>query len=279
MENKINLHTHSTFCDGKNSPEEMVLSAIQKKFTILGFSSHTMYPFASDWHIAPREHQAYVNEIHRLAEKYQSQIQILCGFECDYIPSFSIPEKSHFGNLNPDYLIGAVHYLECPNGNFTVDDSTENVKEGIFNLYKNDGKEVVRQYFDLQRQMLKKGSFEIWAHPDLVRKRNGILKFFSEEESWYKEELIETAKVAAKSDIVVEINTGAIARGTMDDLYPSYQFLEILHNYKIPVCVNSDCHNAPDLDAAFDRAYNTARKIGYKELNYPLGNKIISIKL
>ena len=111
MENKINLHTHSTFCDGKNSPEEMVLSAIQKNFTILWFSSHTMYPFASDWHIVPREHQAYVNEIHRLAEKYQSQIQILCGFECDYIPSFSIPEKSHFGNLNPDYLIGAVHYL------------------------------------------------------------------------------------------------------------------------------------------------------------------------
>ena len=279
MENKINLHTHSTFCDGTNSPEEMVLSAIQKNFTILGFSSHTMYPFASDWHIAPREHQAYVNEIHRLAEKYQSQIQILCGFECDYIPSFSIPEKSHFGNLNPDYLIGAVHYLECPKGNFTVDDSSENVKEGIFNLYKNDGKEVVRQYFDLQRQMLKKGSFEIWAHPDLVRKRNGILKFFSEDESWYKEELIETAQVAAKSDVVVEINTGAIARGTMDDLYPSYQFLEILHNYKIPVCVNSDCHNAPDLDAAFDRAYDTARKIGYKELNYPLGNKIISIKL
>ncbi|MCR4742391.1 MAG: histidinol-phosphatase [Treponema sp.] len=279
MKNKINLHTHTNFCDGKNSPEEMVLSAIQKNFTILGFSGHSMYPFASDWHIAPREHEAYVKEIRRLAEKYKSQIKILCGFECEYIPSFSIPEKTHFGELNPDYLIGALHYLETPQGNFTVDDSTENVKEGLEKLYKNNGKEVVCQYFDLQRQMLKKGNFEIWAHPDLVRKRNGILKFFSEDENWYKEELLETAKVAAKTDVIVEINTGAIARGAMDDFYPSYQFLEILHDYKIPVCVNSDCHNAPDLDTAFDRAYDRARKIGYKELNYPIGKEIITIKL
>ena len=77
---KINLHTHTSFCDGKNSPEEMILSAIQKGFTALGFSGHSLFPFARSWHIAPREFSLYEKEILRLKEKYSSQIQILLGY-------------------------------------------------------------------------------------------------------------------------------------------------------------------------------------------------------
>ena len=34
---KQNLHTHSIYCDGNNTIEEMALEAIQKGFTVLGF--------------------------------------------------------------------------------------------------------------------------------------------------------------------------------------------------------------------------------------------------
>ena len=37
MSTKANFHTHSKFCDGKNTAEEMVLAAIDKGFTVLGF--------------------------------------------------------------------------------------------------------------------------------------------------------------------------------------------------------------------------------------------------
>ena len=63
---KCNYHTHTTFCDGKASPEETARIAFEKKFDILGFSGHSMYPFSSDWHIASREHSAYCAEIERL---------------------------------------------------------------------------------------------------------------------------------------------------------------------------------------------------------------------
>ena len=33
-----NLHQHSTFCDGKNTPEEIVLAAIDKGFDVIGFN-------------------------------------------------------------------------------------------------------------------------------------------------------------------------------------------------------------------------------------------------
>lgn len=33
-----NFHTHTIFCDGKNTPEEIVLAEIEKRFSALGFS-------------------------------------------------------------------------------------------------------------------------------------------------------------------------------------------------------------------------------------------------
>ncbi len=35
-----NFHTHTVFCDGRNTPEEVVLSAIEKGFSAIGFSGH-----------------------------------------------------------------------------------------------------------------------------------------------------------------------------------------------------------------------------------------------
>ena len=39
------LHVHTTYCDGKNTPEEMVLAAIDKGLVRLGFSGHAYQSF------------------------------------------------------------------------------------------------------------------------------------------------------------------------------------------------------------------------------------------
>ncbi len=279
MQEKINFHTHSVFCDGKNTLEEIITSAIQKDFTVLGFSGHSLYPFAETWHIPPREHRNYANKIRELAKKYENQIKILCGFEADYFPPISIPHKDRFYDFSPDYLIGAVHYITNQNDCFTIDDSAENVQKGLSNCFNNDGKACICEYFAAQRKMLRTGNFNILAHPDLPRKRNGILHFFNETEQWYKDEITSTVQQIAKSGVVVEINTGAIARGSMNDIYPSTYFLEQLFAAKIPICINSDCHNAEQLDAAFEKAYSIARKVGYKELIYPTFKDTFIVKL
>ena len=278
-EGKINLHTHSIFCDGKNTPEELIQTAIKKGFCVLGFSSHSIYPFAETWHICPNEHNNYVEQIRKLAQKYQNDIKILCGFEADFLPPYSQLQENQFESFKPDYLIGAVHYVSNQNGWFGVDDSAENVKKGIDRVFQGDGKACICEYLETQRKMISKGRFNILAHPDLPRKRNGILHFFDETETWYKEQITQTVRVIAKTNLVVEINTGAIARGIMDDVYPSKYFLEKLFEAKVPVCINSDCHNAPQLDAAFEKAQLIAKKIGYKELIYPTFTEDFIVKL
>ena len=51
---KTNFHTHTTWCDGKDSPETVILAAIGKGFSAIGFSSHAMLPENElDWVLVP----------------------------------------------------------------------------------------------------------------------------------------------------------------------------------------------------------------------------------
>ncbi|MBR5647264.1 MAG: histidinol-phosphatase [Treponema sp.] len=287
---EANFHTHTTFCDGHNSAEEMVVAAINKGFTTLGFSAHAIWPFAKSWHMKPENYKAYIEEINRLKLKYEDKITIYLGFEADYFAAKfindelshpSIPDKATYSQFNPDFIIGSVHYLTTGKGYFTVDSTADKVKANLINLYGDlnnfdsvNGKKAVCDYFDAQIHMLKKGDIDILGHPDLIRIRNSELHFFDEAEGWYKKEIARFAKEIAKSKVIVEINTGGIARGNMKDTYPSLEFLSILNTLNVPVCINSDAHTTDNLDAAFDYAVKQALDAGYKELTYPKGIKI-----
>ena len=278
---KINLHTHTTWCDGKNSVEENVLAAIEKHFDVIGFSGHSMNPFARSWHIAPRDFEGYIADIKAMKDKYAGKIKILLGYEADYFPGVTTPSKAYYSmrGLEAEFLIGSVHYVVSEKGHYSVDNSLEKVRANLIRLYGKegggmesvDGKKAVCEYFAAQREMLAKGDFEILGHADVIRKRNGILKFFNENEDWYEKELKATADAAAKAGVIAEINTGGMARKAIDDFYPSYRFLELLFERGVPVNISSDAHNVNDLDFAFELAAQRAKKIGYKELVYPGG--------
>ncbi|MCF0241584.1 MAG: histidinol-phosphatase [Treponema sp.] len=266
---KCNFHTHTNFCDGKNTAEEMVLSAIEKNFNALGFSSHSMFPFSGNWHIPSHDFISYTDEIKRLKEKYSDKIKIFTGFECDYYPTLTFPDKEFYKELSPDYLIGSVHYIANKKGHYSVDNSSERVKRGLNILYNGNGKKAVQEYFAAEREMIEKGNFDILGHPDLIKIRNGELNFFNPNDSWYKKELKTLAKTAAKKGVIAEINTGGLARNSIKDFYPSQELMEYFFEYKVPVCINSDAHKTEHLDFAFNEAKEMAKKIGYKELVYP----------
>ena len=60
-----NFHTHTTFCDGKNTAEEMAEQAAALGFTHLGYSGHMDPDIRMDL-------AAYDAEIRRLQEKYRA---------------------------------------------------------------------------------------------------------------------------------------------------------------------------------------------------------------
>ncbi len=273
---KSNFHTHSTFCDGKQSLEENAIEAIDKGFDTLGFSSHAELPFSDDWHIKVERFDEYKAEVERLQKKYSGKLNIRLGFEADFIPGITEPTLVTYGKYQPDFLIGSVHFVYNGKGIFEADGSAQSIKKAIDDFYKGNTKEAITRYFEQEREMLKvassRGIFTIIGHADLIRKSNMKsnlmdkgLDFFDESEGWYKEQIRLTADAIAKAGVVAEINTGAISRNNMKTPYPSEEFLSMLKERNVPITINSDAHDKKALDCAFDQARALAKKIGYDE--------------
>ena len=69
-----NFHTHSTFCDGKGTPEEVIIAAINEGFDAIGFSGHGYTEY--DLRYCMKDVVGYITEIVRLKTAYKNKIEI-----------------------------------------------------------------------------------------------------------------------------------------------------------------------------------------------------------
>ena len=234
---KTNYHTHSTWCDGRDTPEAMALAAVERGFDVLGFSSH------SDM---LKDVDAYIADIRALALRFAPDLKVLCGVEAEYLPGF---QRRDF-----DYVIGSVHYVTAPDGaRVSVDDTPELLSQGIAAHFGGSAERFVRAYFATEREMIVGFDCDIVGHLDLVRKFNLKHPYFDEHAEWYLDELRLTADALAASGKLTELNTGAISRGWLEDAYPSAEFRAMLVERGVRFILSSDAHAAVVLDCAFDR--------------------------
>ena len=266
---KTNYHTHTVWCDGKDDSETMVLSAIERGFDVLGFSSHSAYPCESVCTVPPSKLAEYFADVRAMAAKYAGRIRVMCGVEADYIPGATDPDRARYAAFCPDYIIGSIHYVIAPDGErVPVDHSPPLLADGIAAHFGGDAGAFVRAYFAQEREMVRLFDFDIVGHPDLCRKFNVKHPYFDEGADWYREELALTADAIAASGKLVEVNTGAISRGWLDDAYPSAPFRDLLRARGVRFILSSDSHAADTLDCAFDR-FSAAE--GYVSLPFCAG--------
>ena len=76
MQVNWNFHTHSTWCDGKNTIAEMVQAAHEKGFSALGFSGHGYCPISQEYCMTPENETAYRQEVIELRERYRGVMHI-----------------------------------------------------------------------------------------------------------------------------------------------------------------------------------------------------------
>lgn len=255
MENKQNLHTHSTYCDGKDTPEEMVITAIEKGFDSIGFSMH-LYMSFSDY-LSGADSEGYKKEVNRLKKEYADNIKIYLGLEFEY---FSKPEFDGY-----DYLIGSVHYLPGAEKPIGIDRSQEDVKNVIDTYFGGDGMKYAKEYYRLLATLPERGKFDIIGHFDLITKHSDNVKFFDEESKEYKNAAIEAAEALVGKIPFFEVNTGAIARGYRKSPYPSDFILKELKRLGYGAIISSDCHNKVFLDCAFYEATELLKSCGFNE--------------
>lgn len=265
-----NLHTHSFYCDGKNSPEEMVLAAIGNNFNSLGFSTHGPVDEENDWNIKHEKIEEYIEVVSSLKEKYKDKIEIFLGMEMDYIPGIGFTELCLSLMERLDYYIGSVHYLSTfKNGvMWTVDYKIDELIRGIDESFQGNKRKAVEAYYEAVSEMAERFQPPIIGHLDLFNKNNKNNILFDEREDWYGEAVGKCLDVIKNTSSVVEINTGGISRGYTREQYPSNLILKMIRERNIPIIVNSDAHSTEAIAYKFDDMYKLAASMGFEHLVY-----------
>lgn len=271
---KSNCHTHTTFCDGKNSAEEMTLAAIDKGFISLGFSGHSPMYYESDWTMTEESVKEYIKDIKRLKELYKDKIDILCGIELD--KDFAHVDLNEF-----DYIIASVHQLHGKDKIYSVDLSAEELTECVDTVFDSSWNKMAETYFDNLAEFVISGDFDVVGHFDLITKFNSKTPLFDEDNEEYKANAIRAVDkiLDNKPNILFEVNTGAMYRKGNDKPYPAEFILKHIFDRGGYITITSDSHCTDSLDFAFDKAVDYCRSCGFSEVYYltSSGRKKVSL--
>ena len=245
---KTDYHIHSSYSDGRSSPEDYIAPAIAAGLSEIGFSEHrTLFKDLEDWNMNPVNISPYINHIETLRNKIKN-IKIRTGLEVDFFAGKEKEIRDYLSPLPLDYIIGSVHYL----GEKTVDIGPE--------FY--EGKSIDRlfeSYFDSVCAAAASGLFDIIGHCDLIRIYG--YKPLSDQEPHYRK----LAKTMKTHNVAFELNTNGRNR-PLADFYPDRRFLHIFREENVPVCVNSDAHMPLRVGQYFDEAYDLLRYVGFTEM-------------
>lgn len=277
MKHMQNLHTHTIYCDGVNTPEELINEAIRKGFESIGFSGHSyMKREPREYSMTADSNLLYKKKIRDLKTKYANGLQVFLGMEADF---YSEADRSGY-----DYLIGSVHYVEKDGILLDFDRTdigrpTDTVKYIIRDVYKGKGMDFIRDYYETLARLPERGKTDIIGHFDLAVKTNGTLGFVDEDSAEYQNCAIEAAEKLAGKIGLFELNTGAVARGFRKIPYPAPFLLKELHRLGFGVVITSDCHRKENLNFYFKEAAELLKQSGFRERYILTENGFTAVEL
>lgn len=250
-----NLHTHSTFDDGKSTLEQMVRSAMDAGLCAMGFSGHSPVPFPDAWSIQPERFSAYLAHTRALQAHWRGVFPLFCGLEWDICSA--IPDAPL------DYLIGAAHYFPVMQDGrrYSVDQSADMLRECLMVQFGGDVGAQEACYYGEVAKLADTAAVDIVAHFDLITK-------FDEPHAVYHAAppcALDAMERLVRAGKLFEINTGAIARGCRLTPYPSQPLLRALHEMGGRILFTGDTHNAADIACHFPEAAALAKNCGFTE--------------
>ncbi len=251
---RANFHSHTTFCDGSATAEQMVRAALERGFTQLGFSGHMDPDVHMDW-------PAYVTEVRRLQAEYADRIDILLGVELDsvYDPACC---------PGAEYVIGSTHFLDVETPEpMSVDSSEEHLRALCREHFGGDWLALCRSYYELEAQVYDRTHCDFVGHFDLVTRFNDSMRFVDETSPAYLAPALEAMERLVNQGVPFEINCGAVNRGRKAEPYPRHELLRALHDFGGEIIISADAHQPELLDGGFDVALRSAADCGFTHVN------------
>jgi histidinol-phosphatase (PHP family) len=256
----VDLHNHTPLCNhAQGSMVAYIQSAIKAGTKIFGFSDHAPMDFDPEYRMSFTQMQEYQKAVIDAKEHYKGKIEILLGYEVDYLPGHM---DKRVLEADVDYLIGSVHFLE----GWGFDNP-----EFLSQWREQDVDEVWQKYFDTITKMAQSKLFNIVGHLDLIKVFNfmpskNIVKIASD-----------ALDAIEENNLVIEVNAAGY-RKPVKEAYPSKELLQEAYKRGIQITLSSDAHT-PQQVALFDRELmQLVTEVGYKECLYFVNKEARSIR-
>lgn len=247
-----NFHTHTLFCDGNDTPEELVLTAVNLGCKEIGFSGHSYIPFDKGYCMSPENEKEYIKTVISLKEKYKDKIKIFLGIEQDYYSA--LPEFDY------DYIIGSVHYVKKDGVYISVDDTPEILENGVKEHYNGDYYKLAEDYYKNVADLYNKTKCNIIGHFDIVTKFNGNNRLFDTDNPRYISAYKNALKELFLTDCAFEINLQN-SRKQNKKIYPDSLIKKIIESADRKIIYSTDCHQKEFLITGIPENYDNLSNI------------------
>ncbi len=239
----FNLHQHTYRCghaDVDIKDEDYIEEYLKAGFNKIAFTDHCPEKDVIDKRpnirMTYEKRNEYLESINRLKDKYKNKIEILSGYEIEFLPG----QEKNLEELKneSDILILGQHFVYADDGkDLNVIGWNSCTDKDLF------------KYGEYVKNAIEKGLPDIIAHPDFFML--GRKSFGDYEENVTRE----ICKAASKYGIPLEINLNNIFRHEFYDLkdkkalnksnstYPNKDFWKIVSEYNIKTLYGLDVHH------------------------------------
>lgn len=253
---KHNFHTHTTRCKHAiGTDEDFVKAAIEGGFDILGFADHAPWAFDSSYvshcRMTAGQWTDYKQSVLALKNKYEGQVDIHLGLECEYYEKY-IDQLKHLRDDGCEYLILACHFLHTEETNPYVGLSCRQDDE-------------VLHYAEETVKGIRSGLFSYVAHPDLfMMHREGFSSVCMEASDMI-------CQAAKEAHMPIEYNL----LGLLGELtghprgYPHQDFWQYIRKWDNDVILGVDAHDPAQLrdDSVWNTALQRLDALGHRLVN------------
>lgn len=249
---RVNYHTHTNYCKhAAGTAAEYAAQARRRKVEILGFSDHLPFPGNPyGYRMDMEDLEAYCRDVGKERERYQGQMEVLCGFEGEYVEGQEDYYEWLYKENFCQYMLLGQHWFA----------------DGKGQVWQTGGvpsTEYYPLYVDWLLKGMRTGFFRAIAHPDLI---------FMNSYAWDKyceiacDRLLEGCTA---HNYLLEFNANGYRRGIcrFEDgerfQYPHRKLWEKIARTSLPVIIGSDCHHPKQVyDETVLDAYREAEEMG-----------------
>lgn len=251
----------------------MVQAAISRGFQVYSLTEHMprgkedFYPeeqekFYSEEGLVQLVDDFY-REAVRLREKYASQIQILIGFESEWIrPSSLKLIQTLLGKHTFDFFVGSVHHVHT----ISIDFDRPKYEDARLRAGGTDER-LFEDYFDSQYSMLQAIQPPVVGHFDLIRllsdeKDEGFKRW---DGVWKR--IQRNLEYVVSYGGVLELNSSALRKG-MSEPYPCLEICEAFLRIGGCFTMSDDSHSVGQVGTNYRRLLEFIRRAEIPEIYF-----------